>query len=177
MNFLKSNLQIIYHHLYLKKREEIPFIIFSTFLWGFLATRIFVFIFWNEILDGLALNIRGTHVHHFNYGILMIVIVAFVALTNRAFTDRHVRKLAAIFGLGLAVMLDEFAMWMQLDENNYWSKTNYNAIITTILVMINIVYFRGFWQVMGKKTFFRPIKYFWTKWLNLKKSNLFLHKK
>ena len=160
-------LRSLYHHLYLKKREEIPFIIFATFLLGIIATRVFVFVFWDEILNGMALNIRGVHVHHFNYGILIISIVGLITLTNRSFTDRHVRKLAVIFGLGLAIMLDEFEMCMKLDESYYWTKTIYRAIVIIGLIMINVVYFKGFWQVMGRKTFLKPMKVVSNTWKRL----------
>jgi hypothetical protein len=60
----------------------------------------------------------GLHVHHLFWGILMLMVTGFVALATRDPTW-HLR-IAVVFGIALALTLDEFAMWLRLDDV-YWS--------------------------------------------------------
>jgi len=47
------------------------------------------------------LNVKGVHVHHLTYGIILLSISGFLALvdTNR----KHLYKIALLYGFGLAL--------------------------------------------------------------------------
>ena len=53
------------------------------------------------------------HVHHFNYGLLLIGASGLAAL--RPFGRRALRGLAFVFGLGAGLVFDEFALFWNLN--------------------------------------------------------------
>lgn len=59
----------------------------------------------------------GLHIHHLFWGILLLMITGFAALASRD-PKLHLR-IAIIFGMALALTLDEFALWLRLADV-YW---------------------------------------------------------
>jgi hypothetical protein len=60
----------------------------------------------------------GLHIHHLFWGILLLMVTGFAALTSRQ-AKWHLR-IAIVFGIALGLTLDEFAMWLRLADV-YWS--------------------------------------------------------
>ncbi len=60
----------------------------------------------------------GLHIHHLFWGILLLMVTGFAALATRA-PVWHLR-IAIVFGIALALTLDEFALWLRLADV-YWS--------------------------------------------------------
>jgi len=60
----------------------------------------------------------GLHIHHLFWGILLLMATGFAALATRD-PKWHLR-IAIVFGLALALTLDEFALWLRLADV-YWS--------------------------------------------------------
>jgi len=63
----------------------------------------------------------GLHIHHFVYGIIVLLVVGYVAL---AFPERQGKRLivlSLLYGIAAALTLDEFAIWLNL-EDVYWAK-------------------------------------------------------
>jgi len=60
----------------------------------------------------------GLHVHHLFWGILLLMVTGFVALATRD-AAWHLR-IAVVFGVALALTLDEFALWLRLADV-YWT--------------------------------------------------------
>ena len=74
---------------------------------------------------------RGTHVHHLVWGILLILGVGYVAIAiGPGHPGREI--LAVLFGIGAALTLDEFALWLNL-EDVYWSKKGRSSIDAVII--------------------------------------------
>jgi len=59
----------------------------------------------------------GLHIHHLFWGILLLMATGFSALATRD-PKWHLR-IAVVFGVGLALTLDEFALWLRLADV-YW---------------------------------------------------------
>ena len=57
------------------------------------------------------------HLHHYLWGILILIGVAFAGLVDRS--DRWYRWMGVAFGIGLALIVDEVALLVQL-EDVYW---------------------------------------------------------
>lgn len=72
------------------------------------------------------IRISGVHVHHQVWGILLVM---FVGLLIIAYQPGGIPAdvLAALFGVGAALALDEFAMWLHLDDV-YWSREGRKSI-------------------------------------------------
>jgi hypothetical protein len=60
----------------------------------------------------------GLHIHHLFWGILLLMATGFAALATRD-PEWHLR-IAIVFGVALALTLDEFALWLRLADV-YWS--------------------------------------------------------
>src|ERR1700759_1721305 len=73
----------------------------------------------------------GLHLHHLVWGIVLILLAGFLefALTPRTPWSEI---LAALFGIGAGLTLDEFALWIHLDDV-YWSQEG-RASIDAVIV-------------------------------------------
>lgn len=78
-------------------------------------------------------NIAGIHVHHQVFGILIMIVAGglqFAYATTGPLAD----GLGALFGVGAALTLDEFALWLRLDDV-YWKaqgRTSVDAVFIAI---------------------------------------------
>jgi hypothetical protein len=72
------------------------------------------------------IHIGGVHVHHQVWGILLVMLVGLLII---AYQPGGVAAdvLAGLFGAGAALALDEFAMWLHL-EDVYWSREGRKSI-------------------------------------------------
>lgn len=139
-------------NIFVAKFEEIPFIVFIAFLFTFVLTRLYVYISYKDIpnlsflIDRTIVN--GIHIHHFNFGIILLAIVGFQGLYD--ISRLYHRRLAVLYGIALALTFDEFAMWLKL-EDQYNSRITYNAIVVICLIFLNIIYFPHYWKKMGSR--------------------------
>lgn len=145
----KGNVRRAFWWLFVNKREEIPFIVFWNFLFTFLVTRTYVYLTNHDIVSLIIpeyVVLNAVHVHHFFWGIIILAAVGFWAL----YDIRPVahRRLAVIYGIGLGLTFDEFALWLRL-KDDYGARLSYDAVITISLVFLNVIYFPGFWKRMG----------------------------
>jgi hypothetical protein len=81
--------------------------------------------------------IRGRHIHHLVFGIGLLLAVGYASLLRDATdgpaaVDRFGRLLALLFGAGAALTLDEFALWLNL-EDVYWSPEGRASIDAVML--------------------------------------------
>ncbi len=148
----ENRLKRIVKNLFISRMEEIPFIVFLSFLITFVIARTYVYITTHDLLELTYLidhvYINGIHVHHLNFGIFILVIVGFAALYDlRPIIHR---RLAILYGVGLGLTFDEFALWLKL-EDDYYARLSYEAIIVIALVLLNIIYFPGFWRRRGSQ--------------------------
>jgi hypothetical protein len=78
-------------------------------------------------------RIAGVHVHHQVFGILILIatgIVLVSATPHAAALDAA----AAIFGVGVSLTLDEFALWLHL-EDVYWTKEGRKSVDAIFCVL------------------------------------------
>jgi hypothetical protein len=136
-------LRYLYNQVITKHRRGIPFIILVSFLITFIISRTVIYLVDAEIFPDLYLFVGETHVHHLNYGIFLLSVSGFLGLALPEFKRRSI--LAIIFGIGLGLTFDEFALWLFL-QNDYYARISYEAIIVISLVLINIVYFPDLWR-------------------------------
>lgn len=72
----------------------------------------------------------GLHIHHFVWGIFMVLVVGFLGITINS-PRLHV-WLAPLFGIGAALIIDEFALWLNL-RDVYWAREGRASIDAIIL--------------------------------------------
>ena len=61
----------------------------------------------------------GLHIHHFVWGIFILLIVGFLSITIDS--PKLHAWLAPAFGIGAALVIDEFALWLNL-RDVYWAQ-------------------------------------------------------
>ena len=82
--------------------------------------------------------IHGTHVHHLVWGILLLLIVGFcflieVGTGTRSSSLFASRLMSLLYGVGAALTLDEFALWLNLEESVYWTREGRASLDAVIL--------------------------------------------
>jgi hypothetical protein len=76
----------------------------------------------------------GLHVHHLVFGIVMMLLGGFLLALNPS--SPWLEIYAGVFGIGAGLTLDEFALWLHL-EDVYWSeegRRSVDAVIVATLV-------------------------------------------
>jgi hypothetical protein len=81
-------------------------------------------------------NVRlgGVHVHHQVFGILIIIGTG-IALVSATPHGAALDAAAAIFGVGVGLTLDEFALWLHL-EDVYWAKEGRKSVDAIFCVLV-----------------------------------------
>jgi hypothetical protein len=111
------------------------------FILTFIASRIVVFLIMSQRMPNLYFFMRGTHVHHLNYGIFLLAGVGAYTLFWKP-TGRSARIAALIYGIAMALTFDEFGMWLHLG-GSYWQRASIDAIIVVAAVLALIAFARS----------------------------------
>jgi hypothetical protein len=80
---------------------------------------------------GSVVSEGGIHVHHLAFGIIAMMIagaVGFTVLGEQPYTD----ICGFVFGVGLGLTIDEFALWIYLDDV-YWAEEGRSSIDATVI--------------------------------------------
>jgi hypothetical protein len=76
-------------------------------------------------------QVGGTHIHHLVWGILLLLIMGYVGVAVAPPTPWH-EIVTVLFGVGTGLTLDEFALWLNL-EDVYWSQQGRRSIDAVII--------------------------------------------
>ncbi len=92
----------------------------------------------------------GTHFHHLVPGILLLLVSGYLGIGLAP--DYHREPHAILFGIGAALTLDEFALWLHL-KDVYWAREgrqSVDAVIITATILGLGVLGSGFWIELGR---------------------------
>jgi len=95
-------------------------------------------------------SVGGRHLHHLVPGILLLLITGF--LSNALHVDSGRTVVAVFFGIGAALTLDEFALWLNL-EDVYWTKRgriSIDAIVIAGCLCALFLLHLNFWHAVGR---------------------------
>ncbi|MFL6182038.1 MAG: hypothetical protein ACJ73J_06970 [Actinomycetes bacterium] len=84
--------------------------------------------------------IGGVHIHHQVWGILLVLLVGLLEFRFRP-DSPWVELLALLFGVGAALALDEFALWLYV-EDVYWTeegKKSIDAVMVAVVVGVAVL--------------------------------------
>ncbi|RYD16835.1 MAG: hypothetical protein EOP90_02370 [Lysobacteraceae bacterium] len=118
------------------QRRRLARLLLTVFLLTFLLARIVVLLIMTRRMPDLFLHVGGTHVHHLNYGIVLLAAsgawMLFAPPEGRTRT-----RVATAYAIGLALTFDEFGMWLHLG-GGYWQRASFDAVvvIATILALL-----------------------------------------
>ncbi len=115
--------------------REARFLIAVAFLITFGVVRFITYSIRYHWLPFLHDNVTksGLHIHHFVYGIIIMLVVGYLAL---AFPERQGKRLivlSLLYGIAAALTLDEFAIWLNL-EDVYWAKQGRESLDAAALI-------------------------------------------
>jgi len=138
------------------------FISSFSFLITFVGARILVHRIVNHEGHFQWVMVYGHHIHHLVWGILILLLVGYGWLMDlgRSHDPLSIffsRLMAVSYGVGAALTLDEFALWLDLQPDAYWSsagRLNIDAIICFGALLAV-----GAWGA----PFFRGLKLMWNK--------------
>ena len=79
-------------------------------------------------------SVGGVHLHHEVYGIFLLLGTGTVEFTYRP-GPPWLQLLAVLFGVGAALTLDEFALWLRL-EDVYWSREGRSSVDAVLMALV-----------------------------------------
>jgi len=108
-----------------------------SFFLTFACVRGMVFCITHDIPPFHFILIKGRHIHHLVFGILILLAVGYGWLcdlgTGMSETSILASRLMSIlYGMGAALTLDEFALWLNL-KDVYWAKEGRSSIDAILL--------------------------------------------
>lgn len=117
---------------------------FSTFA----VARLAAFLASRNIGPFRYVYIGGTHVHHLVWGIFLLLAVGFgwlleVGTGSRGTSLFASRLMSLLYGVGAALTLDEFAIWLDIKEGIYWARRD--RISLDAVVLFGALLLIGLW--------------------------------
>ncbi len=129
--------------------KESHFLILLAFLITFGTVRAITHAIRNESRwwPGHDLEVKGgLHIHHMVPGILLLMVSGYLALSVAPGSPWR-ELLAVAFGVGMALTLDEFALWLNL-EDVYWQdkgRESIDAVIVAAAFLVVTIVGLAFW--------------------------------
>jgi len=109
-----------------------------SFFITFLAARLLVASITHHVGPFGYVVVAGRHIHHLVWGILLLIVCGYATLAEAGTSGTPMsiflsRLLSIGYGVGAALTLDEFAIWLNLDPNVYWSGQDRESIDAVVL--------------------------------------------
>jgi hypothetical protein len=79
-------------------------------------------------------SVGGNHIHHQVFGILIIIGTGIV-LVSQTPSGTALDAAAAVFGVGVGLTVDEFALWLHL-EDVYWARQGRQSVDAIFCVLV-----------------------------------------
>ena len=143
------------------------FIASVSFLITFIGVRLLVSLVIHNRGPFDWVTVRGRHIHHLVWGILILLLVGYGWLLDlgRSHSPMSIflsRLMSVSYGVGAALTLDEFALWLNLEPGAYWTSSGRLSIDAVILFggILGVgawgaPFFRGIQRMWGKRVLLR----------------------
>jgi hypothetical protein len=133
-----TKLGLLIHQQIPDRPQRRLFLASVSFFITFLAVRLLVASITHHVGPFGYVEMGGRHIHHLVWGIFLLLITGYAELTEVADGDSPgsillSRLLALTYGIGAALTLDEFALWLNLDAAAYWSRQGRESIDAIVL--------------------------------------------
>lgn len=154
---LSSRVLALYRHHFKDHRRERMVLASVSFFLTFGAARLLVHGFKSRN-QPFELWIGGIHVHHYVWGVALLLLVGYLWLVQvgtgaTASSHRLGRITALLYGVGAALTLDEFALWLNL-QDVYWSREGRESIDAVVLFggLLSVGLWGGpFFRALGRE--------------------------
>jgi hypothetical protein len=120
-----------------KPGQRAGFLLLAGLLGGFLFIRTSARLIRDPDVTWWPGNVEtagGLHIHHLVWGIVTIMATGFLAFAFQP-DSPWVEILAVLFGIGCGLTLDEFALWLHL-EDVYWAKEGRASVDAVVIATI-----------------------------------------
>jgi len=146
-----------YSHRIVDTGREGEFLVLVAFLVTFVIVRTVT----HGIRDGRGplrnVQIRGWHMHHLVPGIVLLLVTGYLAVAVDSQIGR--RTVSIFFGIGAALTLDEFALWIHL-KDVYWERegrASFEAMALFGGMLCMGIFGSSFFRGIGKELFRRRV--------------------
>ena len=138
-----------------------------SFVFTFIGARILVRMIMHHEGPFQWVVVRGHHIHHLVWGILVLLLVGYGYLLDlgRSHSPMSIflsRLMSVSYGVGAALTLDEFVIWLNLEPDAYWSRQGRFSIDAVILFggllavgAWGAPFFRGLSRMWSKRDLFK----------------------
>jgi hypothetical protein len=128
-----------------------------SFLVTFAVARTLAYANYHHIGPFHDVYIHGRHIHHLVFGIALLLAVGYASLLGVGEKVSGVqvplsRLIALLYGAGAALTLDEFALWLNL-EDVYWlpqGRASIDAILLFGALLLVGIWGRPFFRAVGR---------------------------
>ena len=122
-------------------------IVLVSFLVMFLGARMTSYL---QSMNIIPPNPTNPHIHHLVPGIILVLVAGYTAISFWSNRRLHL-VMAAVFGIGAALTLDEFALWLYLKDVYWEERASLDAVVIVIMILF-ITYVIGQVEISRRKT-------------------------
>ena len=149
-------------HLHVRDRPKRRLLLAAIgFFVTFAVARSMAFAAYRSVGPFHYVYIRGTHIHHLVWGILLLLAVGFCWLIEvgtgaRASSLLASRLMSLLYGVAAALTLDEFALWLNVEEGVYWTHRDLASLDAVILfgaALLIGIWGGDFLKALGRELF------------------------
>jgi hypothetical protein len=108
------------------RSSHVARLVLVAFLLTFVCARCVVFLIMSRTIPDFYVHVKGTHVHHLNYGIFLLSALGGYLLFRRP-SGRRQDIAAVLYGIAMGLTFDEFGMWIHLG-GSYWQRASWDAV-------------------------------------------------
>lgn len=121
-----GRLRFVYEEHFPETPRERLFLAALGFFVAIGVVRLLAYAIHNHVGPFHDMQMRGRHIHHLVWGILLLLLVGYGWLVEAGTGDSSSatwlgRTMAMIYGVAAALTLDEFALWLNL-RDVYWER-------------------------------------------------------
>jgi hypothetical protein len=130
----ERDLGALYYKHFCDRRKERQLFSTGSFLVTFATVRAITHAIRAERGPFKNITPGGRHIHHMTFGIVGLLSVGYLWLLEIGINEqrRSSRITSLLYGSGAALTLDEFALWLNL-EDDYWTKQGRESIDAVVL--------------------------------------------
>ncbi len=148
MELLWDDITRAYDHQIQAPGKELHFLILIAFVcsFGFIRTSAHMIRAQVSWWPGNVETKGGTHIHHLVWGILLLLSMGYVGIATDLGSP-WIELVAVAFGIGMGLTMDEFALWLNL-QDVYWQekgRQSIDAVIVTTTLMVIALLGLQFW--------------------------------
>src|SRR5437764_10775376 len=125
----------LYRKHFAERRKERQFISSASFFVTFGIARAITHAIRADVGPFKNVTPGGRHIHHMTFGIIGLLVVGYLWMLEIGTASTHrlsSRLTSGAYGAGAALTLDEFALWLNL-QDVYWAKQGRESIDAVVL--------------------------------------------